>query len=789
MVLTQVASASLDGLCSKEQLELLNTIDSLRSQGISHYISLPQIIVCGDQSSGKSSVLEAISGVSFPVSTGLCTRFPTELILRTAPHISVKVSIIPHDRLRKDEQSPSTDFHEQLDSVQQLPDLIENAKAYMGIKTLGKAFSNDVLRIEISGPDRPHLTIVDLPGLIHSETKNQSASDVNLITQIVKSFMAKKRSIILAVISAKNDYANQIVLKLARDTDPRGLRTLGVITKPDTLKPGTSSEKSYISLAKNQDVVFRLGWHVLRNRDTDEDTWGLDQRDTQEKEFFSSSAWSGLPDTSLGITSLRSRLSKLLLHHTASELPSLMDEISREVDACETERKRFGDPRTSPMEQRLYLIQISQSFQSLMQAAIDGTYTDPFFSGSDSKTDYSKRIRAVIQNLSRAFAMEMSQDGRYFKIIDSSKRSRPVVGHTLLTKAELVNKVVDMMSHRRGQELPNSFSPTVVTDLFREQSKPWGLIVSRHVKMVWERAQVFVKELVLHVSDRETNATLMKAVVKPKMEATLASLQQKTAHLLQLYQKGHPITYNRDFSEALQKTRVQRHSARLDAILKQFFPSAVLTGGQTYFDHNVDFSRLKKELVQSIEPDLDRWSAAEALDSTEAYYEIAFKRFIDEISIQVIEAGLVAEIRQILSPLVVAKMSDDQLEAIVGEKESVRAEREKLETKLKLLIDGLETCKKFSGLRDLWLNYDEIDDGEGENTKDESEDKDLDKDENDDEEREMAPAILINEDASYDALGGYCPGPEYCPLEAEIDTRLCEDTTAGDNVGRQEYTF
>jgi hypothetical protein len=65
MVSKPFQTDALNGLCSKDQLELLESIDCLRSQGISHYVSLPQIIVCGDQSSGKSSVLEAISGVSF----------------------------------------------------------------------------------------------------------------------------------------------------------------------------------------------------------------------------------------------------------------------------------------------------------------------------------------------------------------------------------------------------------------------------------------------------------------------------------------------------------------------------------------------------------------------------------------------------------------------------------------------------------------------------------------------------------------------------------------------------
>lgn len=88
-------------------------------------------------------------------------------------------------------------------------------------------FSNDLLRVEVSGPDHPHLTIVALPVLIHSETKQQSAKDVQLVQDVVQSRMKESRSIILAVVSAQNVFANQIVLKLARDADPSGKRTLG----------------------------------------------------------------------------------------------------------------------------------------------------------------------------------------------------------------------------------------------------------------------------------------------------------------------------------------------------------------------------------------------------------------------------------------------------------------------------------------------------------------------------------------------------------------------------------
>lgn len=180
-------------------------------------------------------MLKAISGVSFRVKSNLSTRFPTELILRKTSQMNVSVSIVPHQARTESERLALSSFHEKLESFEGLSNLIENAKAAMGISTHDKAFSKDLLRVEVSGPNRPHLTIVNLPELIHSETKQQSTSDIELVQDVVQSYMKESRSIILAVVSAKNNYANQIVLKLARAADKKGNRTLGVITKPDTL--------------------------------------------------------------------------------------------------------------------------------------------------------------------------------------------------------------------------------------------------------------------------------------------------------------------------------------------------------------------------------------------------------------------------------------------------------------------------------------------------------------------------------------------------------------------------
>lgn len=188
MAATKTQMQAWSKLCSKDRLDLLDSVDRLRSQGVNDHVSLPQIIVCGDQSAGKSSVLEAISGVSFPVKSNVCTRFPTELVLRRTPLVSSSVSIVPHTSRSDSEKTALADFHETLEGFDRLAGVIEDAKAVMGIHTQGKTFSNDLLRIEITGPDRPHLTIVDLPGLIHSATNTQAGDqvdDVDLIKGIV----------------------------------------------------------------------------------------------------------------------------------------------------------------------------------------------------------------------------------------------------------------------------------------------------------------------------------------------------------------------------------------------------------------------------------------------------------------------------------------------------------------------------------------------------------------------------------------------------------------------------
>ncbi|KAH7016233.1 dynamin family protein [Microdochium trichocladiopsis] len=694
MAITTVQNEALQGLCSKDRLDLMDAIDRLRSEGIDHLISLPQIIVVGDQSSGKSSVLEAISGVPFPSRSNLCTRFPTEVVLRRTSQVSARVSIVPHMSRDDSEKAALSSFDEKMDTFEDLARLIDEAKSAMGISIHGRAFARDLLRVEISGPDRPHLTIVDLPGLIHSETKHQKASDVELIQETVESYMYEARSIILAVVSAKNDFANQIVLKLARTVDPSGERTLGVVTKPDMLTPGSDSEALYISLVRNQEVNFRLGWHVVKNMDSEKETGSFHRRNTLEADFFASGVWTNLPSTILGVAHLRNRLSKVLLKHITAELPSLVTEIEAKRQACRSQMEKLGRPRNTHYEQQLHMITISESFQRLVRNAADGNWTDSFFEAVETDNGYKRRLRAFIQNCNDDFAADVLKNGRRHHIKEEGEEASDTsTDATFISRDDFIGRIMAKMSRSRGRELPGSFDPMIIAELFREQARPWEALALSHVQRTWDACKVFLRQVIDHVADTNTSSTVLQRIIGPAMDVILADLRVRTTQILKQHQELHPITYNHYFTQTLQKIRDDRSHAKVAAVIMKHFGTKslkVISHGEQ------DLATLVSKItLGTTEPDMNKFAASEALDMMVAYYKVAMKRFVDDIAVSVIEAGLVLALHQMLCPAEVYKMDTELVASLAGDTEENRVCREQAVRQLEVLDRSAQICRQF----------------------------------------------------------------------------------------------
>jgi len=603
-------------LQSEQHRQLLDIIDRLRSKGINKYMDLPEIVVCGDQSAGKSSVLEAISGMSFPTKDNLCTRFATELVLRRASIVTVKISITAGPNRTERERQRLSEFG--FDFERETPDLgnvIEKAKEIMGLSDL-KKFSNDVLRVELCGPDQPHLTMVDLPGLFRAGNQDQSVEDADTVRNMVVGYMEKPRSIILSVVSAKSDFALQEVTEIARKLDPQGQRTIGLITKPDTLDPGSDSESSYVKLAQNKDVIFRLGWHVLRNRSYETRNVNSVARNKTEETFFATGAWNSVDTSSLGAKSLKVRLSNVLKDQILLQLPGLLEDVSVGIGASHSLLEQLGSSRATSADQRRYLLQISHELSTLIKSAVDGVYTDPFFGNAMTDDGYQRRLRAVIQNTLTDFEETMREEGQAHVIIEISHGE--ILGPREISRSDYLEEVTVLMRRSRGCELPGTFNPLIIGELFAEQCKPWKRFVTKAKDDVIEATYNTMTAIVDHSTVSDTTDVILR-IINRGIEALRLDLDETVSQLLDPFSSGHPITYNHYLIDSVQKTQSERRRESFKQALQKHLGIDNLENvNQCYFQpiHLLD------AVDQSIETDMLRYASNSAVDYMQAYYKV-----------------------------------------------------------------------------------------------------------------------------------------------------------------------
>ena len=190
-------------------------------------VDLPQIVVVGGQSSGKSSVLESIVGKDFlPRGNNICTRRPISITLINTPSVEKPWGEFLHKPGEK-----YFDFTKIRDEIERDTDRICG---------LNKDISSNKIVLKLFSSKFVDLTLVDLPGITKVPTGDQPQDIEHKILDLCYTYVYPKSAIIMAVCPANNDLANADALKLARKVDPMGDRTIGVLTKIDLMDEGTS---------------------------------------------------------------------------------------------------------------------------------------------------------------------------------------------------------------------------------------------------------------------------------------------------------------------------------------------------------------------------------------------------------------------------------------------------------------------------------------------------------------------------------------------------------------------
>ncbi|KAK2603049.1 hypothetical protein N8I77_009533 [Diaporthe amygdali] len=332
---------------TKKMIEIRNILSNV---GQSSALTLPSIVVIGSQSSGKSSVLEAIVGHEFlPKGSNMVTRRPIELTLINTPESKSEYGEFPDLGLK------TSDFSSVQRTLTDLNLAVPDSECV----------SDDPIRLSIYSPSVPDLSLIDLPGYIQVVGQNQPLELKSKIAELCDKYI-QAPNVILAISAADVDLANSTALRASRRVDPRGERTIGVVTKMDLVDPirGASilSDKQYPLRLGYVGVVSRApGVKTLFNKGMGSNLTATIAKN--ENAFFSSHPLEFGPDAglSVGTLTLRKKLMHVLEQTMSASLQSTHDAIKQELEEATYEFKVQYNDR--PLSAESYLAESLDAFK------------------------------------------------------------------------------------------------------------------------------------------------------------------------------------------------------------------------------------------------------------------------------------------------------------------------------------------------------------------------------------------------------------------------------------------
>jgi len=430
-----------------QRLKAINDgLGELQARGIEHYAALPELVLVGDQSSGKSSLMSAIAGLALPRSSGTCTRCPIHIRVSRADEWSCRVYLKrdykyvqrrnpitrrdvtnrdpfpPWVRLEYSERLEFKTVRDRLDSQE-----IETAIRFAQIAILNPSqnfqtfipksegevsdqvrmeqririmqhelqaeaqFSPNTVALEVRGPDLADLSFYDLPGVFMSAKREEDTFLERVVRNLACEYIARPNAIILWAVPMNQDADNSFALSLIREKAAAD-RCVGVLTKADLLPP--ESAASWLSMLRREAHQTGLGYFITSRQGDD-----LDKQNAMEEAFFNrtGAATADWPRTfepfreRCGIPKLKSFLSQQLGEQFAQVLPQVMEKIRYKIGELEEQLQFYPDPPANPeMEIMRSLEEFSRGVKELLNA-------QPFQSEWDQKImdDFKEKILAA----------------------------------------------------------------------------------------------------------------------------------------------------------------------------------------------------------------------------------------------------------------------------------------------------------------------------------------------------------------------------------------------------------
>ncbi|KAL5530980.1 hypothetical protein ACEPAG_3856 [Sanghuangporus baumii] len=379
---------------------LIQLINDLRAHGAQADVDLPRIVVIGNQSAGKSSLVEAMTKITVPRSQGTCTRCPMECRLSYSPEsfrcqISLRIEIDefgnPVQNVRETKFGPiltdKSTLEEMLRKAQLAilnPSVPKESFVNIDLDNLEPGqppfgsrrqlqFSPNVVCIDIFSPVVTNLSFIDLPGIISNVADGEDRGNINLIEDLVRREISGN-ALILLTITMRDDVHNQKAALLAKEADPDGIRTIGVLTKPDTLQTGEHDE--WLDILAGRKHPLTHGYYVTKLASAAElqsRTTYDDNRDREMRFFASESPWCDqVPNIKqrMGVPNLTAQLSVLLSKLIEKTLPKLRQSLRSSLR--DTLQELYDLPPLPSENPTVELLQLIVEFDTQLRDCVRG---------------------------------------------------------------------------------------------------------------------------------------------------------------------------------------------------------------------------------------------------------------------------------------------------------------------------------------------------------------------------------------------------------------------------------
>ncbi|KAG5651890.1 hypothetical protein H0H81_007047 [Sphagnurus paluster] len=653
---------------SQSSRQMLDLVNRLHTTGVQVDIDLPQIAVIGSQSAGKSSLIESISGITLPRAAGTCTRCPTECRLSRSSGIwqcAVSLRIFVDGKMRTEK------FGDVITDRSQVEDRIKRAqwailnpsvRSAKGVRhfltgndhgsALELSFSNDFVSLQISGPDVADLSFCDLPGLIAGVGMTGNIGDIDLVKNLVASYIKRPSCIILLTVACES-----------------------VLTKPDRIPTG--EEPNWISLIRNEKEPLENGWYCVKQPSSAQINAGITWAGARksETEFFASTAsWSELDSIYhkyLGTGNLVERLSTILSDLISKRLPKIQDEIEKSILATREALSRL--PKAPSDDPRNEIATLLHSFVRDLAKHVEGVpengllqlirpaqetfrhdvrITAPQFQPFEKRYGNKKSLGKA-----QFLSTEENPDEFQFDPADDSHDSEGDTSLVVTGKKIYIDEVLERANRARTRELPGNY-PFVVQDTFiKAIIKKWHSPAQTLCRTVFHILADHVRRLVHQHFGSFGQGQLeqrVKVLLTDHLNKCMKRTEERLEWLISIEDRPFSLNthyladYKEKFLAHYRFAREKDRSPQLMNAITDFTPAPVQYLGRGSTPPvpsgiakilaglaEIGFNGVTPEkLSKLIEPD-GMEPALVIMAEVRAYFQVAYKRFADNVPLAI----------------------------------------------------------------------------------------------------------------------------------------------------------